>query len=351
MYLSALSQLHFRNLQRPRLEFPLGISAIVGDNAAGKSNLLAAVSLGMSASFELARLSDSIRFEEEEAYVGVVLESRHGKQQIDVGISKHKKVVRLDKQRVNAAELAKYCAVVSVSPEDANLVHGAPSLRRGFVDQLLCKLSYRYALILKEYQRVLEQRNALLKQASPDRSLTVWTERLVALGNEVMETRLRAMAKLNGLAHEAYREISGSLKPLELHLASGEDAPDMAKALEASSQEERVRKLTIAGPHRDDMLISLGGMQQKAFGSRGEARTTSLALRVAEHRLLQEKHHEDPVLLIDDFSAELDAQRRGFLLEFARHTQQVLLSGTEHPPHYDHLVVIREGYWTPDSLA
>ena len=117
-----------------------------------------------------------------------------------------------------------------------------------------------------------------------------------------------------------------------MSLASAE-GPDLETALLASEDEERARGVTVVGPHRDDLVLTLNGYSVQAYGSRGKARTTALALRVAEYRLLNEKHREAPVLLLDDFTAELDAGRREFLLSLAANTPQALVSGTEAPPH------------------
>ncbi len=330
MLLLSLSQLNYRNLRTPRLEFSPGVNAIVGRNAAGKSNVLEAVYLGCTGELPGGKIAETVRIGEEEGFVSAQIERDDGVSTTQIGLAPGRKVIRLDGQNVRTFELAKVAAAVLVTPEDADMVHGSPSARRHYLDSLLSRLSYRYALLSREYNRVVEQRNASLKRVDP--TLSVWTERFVELGGEIMALRERAVGRICDIARASYAEISGQDKELGVSLASAE-GPALETALLASEDEERARGVTVVGPHRDDLVLTLNGYSVQAYGSRGEARTAALALRVAEYRLLNEKHREAPVLLLDDFTAELDAGRREFLLSLAANTPQALVSGTEAPPH------------------
>lgn len=329
MLLRALSQLNFRNLLTPRLTFGPGVTAVVGRNAAGKSNLLTAAYLGLTGELPQGSIAETVRLGETEGYVSATLDRDDGTVTTQIGLAPGRKVIRLDGQTVRTFELAKVSAAVLITPEDADLVHGAPSLRRGYLDTLLSKLSVRYALLHREYTRVVEQRNAALRHADP--ALVVWTERLVELGDAVNALRTRALVKVAAIAAATYAEVSGDDKTLGVTLTGTPEK--MAAALEESAPEERARGVTVVGPHRSDLFLTLGGFSVQAYGSRGEARTAALALRVAEYELLSEKHREAPVLLLDDFTAELDANRREFLLQLAARAPQAVVSGTEAPPH------------------
>lgn len=329
MLLRALSQLHFRNLLTPRLSFGPGVTAVVGRNAAGKSNLLEAAYLGLTGELPQGSIAETVRLGETEGYVSATLERDDGTISTQIGLAPGRKVIRLDGQTVRTFELAKASAAVLITPEDADLVHGAPSLRRGYLDTLLSKLSVRYALLHREYTRVVEQRNAALRHADP--ALSVWTERLVELGDAVNALRMRALVKVADIAAATYAEVSGDDKTLGVALTGTPER--MAAALDESAFEERARGVTVVGPHRSDLFLTLDGHSVQAYGSRGEARTAALALRVAEFELLSEKHREAPVLLLDDFTAELDANRREFLLQLAARAPQAVVSGTEAPPH------------------
>jgi DNA replication and repair protein RecF len=331
--LHSLSQLNFRNLTAASVTFPAGISLVTGANGAGKSNLLIACYLGLTGDLPFGRISDAVRLGESEAFVGARIEHSDGHSLVEVGLGPGRKSIRLDGQAVRVEDLAAHSAAVLITPQDADMIHGAPALRRAFLDSLLSRVSIRYARLLREYSKVLEQRNAMLRAGWFDSSLDVWSDRFTELGSAIEELRTRALERLHGLAHAAYLEIAGAEaagRELAVSLRS-ENREALADALRASEQEERARGTTVVGPHRDDLILLLGGSSVQAFGSRGEARTVALALKVAEFRLLAAKHGEDPVLLLDDFTAELDASRRSYLLELMTGTSQAIISGTEAP--------------------
>jgi DNA replication and repair protein RecF len=341
--LRSLSQISFRNLQTPRLEFRDGITAIVGQNASGKSNLLSALYLGCTGDLPHGQIAEAVRIGESEGFIGVKIERQDGINSIEIGLAPGKKLVRMDGQHVRSIEVAKIASAVLITPEDADLIHGSPSSRRGFIDSLLSKLSLRYALMLREYLRVVEQRNALLKLSYDDPTLGVWTAKFLELGQELMNLRLRAIKRIRHIAQNTYQDISSDSKELGLSLVSEASSLTLQETLVQSRTEEKARGVTVVGPHRDDVLLTLNNNSIQSYGSRGEARTASLALRVAEYQLLQEKHGEAPILLIDDFTAELDANRRAYLLELAANTPQAIVTGTETPPKYNALLHVSNG--------
>ena len=343
MLLRSLAQLNFRNLLTPRLEFPAGITAVVGQNASGKSNLLTALYLGCTGDLPAGKIAETVRLGETEGFVGVKIEREDGVTTVEVGLAPGRKVVRMDGQTVRSVDVARFSAAVLVTPEDADLVHGSPSGRRSYLDTLLSRLSLRYALLLREYTRVVEQRNAVLRSGYADPTLEVWTAKFLELGAEIISLRERAVGRVASIACQTYQEIAGGSKQLSVRLASSDSELSLGEKLEQNRQEERVRGVTVVGPHRDDVVLELDGHSVQAYGSRGEARTTSLALRVAEYQLLLEKHKEAPVLLLDDFTAELDANRRAYLLELAANTPQAVVSGTETPPQFDALYHVSGG--------
>ena len=180
--------------------------------------------------------------------MSVSVERDDGVVSTQIGLAPGKKVVRLDGQTVRTFELAKVSAAVLITPEDADLIHGAPALRRGYLDSLLSKLSVRYALLHREYTRVVEQRNAALKSSYPDPTLGVWTERFTELGDAVNALRSRALVKIAAIAAQTYAEISGDDKPLGVSLTGAHKS--LAQALSETGLEERARGVTVVGPHR-----------------------------------------------------------------------------------------------------
>ena len=351
MRVRALRQINLRNLVTERLVFEDGVTAVVGPNAAGKSNLLAAIALGAGGSLASGTILASLRFGADEGYVRLDLETGDGPRAVEIALAPGRKTIRLDGQVVRVAELARVGGVVRVGPEDAELVHGPPARRRSFLDDLLGRSSLRYALLVRAYHRVVEQRNALLKTPAAASSLPVWDDRFVELGREVEGLRARALSTLAPRAAAAYESIAGAPAAFAVTLARSHGEGDLADALEASRAEERGRGVTVVGPHRDDLLLALDGRAVQAYGSRGEARTAALALRVAEFEVLEARHGAPPLLLLDDVHAELDARRRTFLAGLAARTPQAIVTGTEPPARYDRIWFVDEGRITTERRA
>ncbi|MEJ2290435.1 MAG: DNA replication and repair protein RecF [Deinococcales bacterium] len=343
MVLRSLSQLNLRNLRTPQIELRPGVIALVGRNAAGKSNVMDAAYLGCTGELPAGTIAQTVRIGESEGFVAAEVEHSDGISRIEVGLAPGRKQLKLDGQAVRVVDIARVSTAVLITPEDADLVHGSPSKRRAYLDALLSKLSPRYTALLRAYQRVLEQRNALLRENGAGAGLEIWTERFLALGREVDALRLRALQRLTELTAATYAQVADDGKALGVELQQNRASCDLGEALALARREEQARGVTPVGPHRDDLALTLDGHSVQAYGSRGEARTAALALRVAEYRLLEEKHAEPPVLLVDDFTAELDAGRRAFLLDLTSRTPQALVSGTEPPPFADVQLTIRDG--------
>ncbi len=343
MRVHSLRQLNVRNLVTERLVFGLGVTAVVGRNAAGKSNLLEALTLGLEGRGAGARVADSLRFGCEAGYVGVEVEADDGAHKIEVGLSPGRRRVSLDGQVVRAIELGRLGGVVLVAPADLELVHGSPSRRRAFLDHLLGRLSLRYALVVREYHRVVDQRNALLREGDSTGMLATWDARFLVLGREVSALRARAAAPLAVHAARAYDAVAGGEHGFEVRLQRAGGDGDLSAALAASRTAERERAVTLVGPHRDDLELSLGGRSLQAYGSRGEARTAALALRVAERALLEARHGAPPLLLVDDVNAELDERRRRFLVTLAEAAPQAIVTGTEPPARAARIWTIESG--------
>ena len=335
MRVRALRQLHFRNLVTSDLRFPDGVTCVVGRNAAGKSNLIDAVYLGCTGSLPSGTVAETLRFGEGGGYVRLDLLVGEEPRIVEIGLAAGRKTVRLDGQQVRAAEVARLGGAVKVAPEDTDLIHGPPSGRRGFLDDLLARLSLRYALMQREYHRVVEQRNAVLKRPGSLATLPVWDDRFGELGSEIDGLRRRVLTRLAPLAAQAYADVAADGKRLAIALRRAAGDAALLDALASTRAEERARGVTVVGPHRDDLVLTLDGHDLRAFGSRGEARTAALALRVAEFALLEERHGTPPVLLVDDVSAELDGDRRAYLMALARRTPQALVTGTDAPPGAD----------------
>ena len=329
MLLSALSTLNYRNLAPGTLEFPGGVTGIYGENGAGKTNLLEAAYLALTGQTDVTRLEQLVQLGEKEAYVRADLQQGGSLSIQEVGLGRGRRQMKVDGVKSRTGDLPRGSAVW-IRPEDSELVFGSPSGRRAYLDSLLSRLSARYGQQLQRYERTVSQRNAALR-AGEDWAMHVWDESLVKLGTDIMLFRRRALSRLDELAREANAAL-GSRKPLLLTLSESTTPETYAADMAGRRAEELARGSTVTGPHRDDLVLTLGDFPAGDFASRGEGRTVALALRRAELELLAEKFGEKPVLLIDDFTAELDPNRRQSLLDLAASVPQAIVTGTEHAP-------------------
>ncbi|MFC3861555.1 DNA replication/repair protein RecF [Deinococcus antarcticus] len=329
MLLSALSTLNYRNLAPGTLEFPEGVTGIYGENGAGKTNLLEAAYLVLTGQTDVTRLEQLVQLGEKEAYVRADLQQGGSLSIQEVGLGRGRRQMKVDGVKSRTGDLPRGSAVW-IRPEDSELVFGSPSGRRAYLDSLLSRLSARYGQQLQRYERTVSQRNAALR-GGEDWAMHVWDDSLVKLGTDIMLFRRRALSRLDELAREANAAL-GSRKPLLLALSESTTPETYAADMAGRRAEELARGSTVTGPHRDDLVLTLGDFPAGDFASRGEGRTVALALRRAELELLAEKFGEKPVLLIDDFTAELDPHRRQYLLDLAASVPQAIVTGTEHAP-------------------
>jgi DNA replication and repair protein RecF len=284
----------------------------------------------------------------------------------------------VNRSPIKTRELPRYFSSVLFAPEDLALVRGEPSTRRRFLDQLLVQRNPRFAAVMADYDRVLKQRNTLLKSARASRlresqlgTLDIWDERLVALGSELVDARLGLVAKLTDPLVAAYRSVAGDdhhprLLPLltirGAEVDEGDSAQDdtvtassgyttadtFRQAIAAARPKELDRGLTLVGPHRDDVLFELNGLPAKGYASHGESWSFALALKLAAAELLRrESSTGDPVLILDDVFAELDQARRRALASAVAGYEQVLITAAVYddvPPELTaHTVRIEAG--------
>jgi DNA replication and repair protein RecF len=251
-----------------------------------------------------------------------------------------RKQFKLNGSPKRAGDVVGAVTCVLFAPEDVSLVTGSPSLRRRYMDLMLCQIDHRYLRTLQEYSRILTQRNALLQRLrgrpEPASLLEFWNERLIAAGTDIMVTRKTMLRVLNEFAAEAYADLAGLGEELVVsYRPSLEEIVDASDATIASLFEERLSALqtkeiyqgvTLCGPHRDDLQFTIGGVDAQSFGSRGQQRSVALALRLAELHYMTNRTGEGPILLLDDALAELDDDRRRLLLRLTDEHPQVLIT-------------------------
>ena len=355
MRLERLEVVDFRNHDRASVELPAGVSALVGPNGVGKTNLLEAVGyLATLGSHRVGQDAALIRAGCSSAVIRAAVQRAGRRLLVDLELRPGSGV----RGRVNGAPVPRARDLLGVvratvfAPEDLGLVRGDPEERRRFLDTLATQRLPRYHGSRQDYDRVLRQRNTLLRSAggrlpaSALATLEVWDEKLASAGAEIWSERLRLVAALTPRVELAYQRLAGRDDEVDVAYVSSvagtagldPDPVKLAKALRERLVADRAREVergvTLSGPHRDDLALALRGLPARTHASHGEAWSLALALRLGSHRLLAEEG-EEPVLLMDDVFAELDRQRRDRVAEAALAAEQTIVTAAvpeELPP-------------------
>ena len=365
MYLRRLSLAHFRNYERLDLDLAPHTTIVFGDNAQGKSNLLEAIFyLATMRSFRahgdrellnwsvandtLAFTRIAARFERrgEPFDLEVILREEPRRSEGDVTTSVLTKRIKLNDVPRRAIDVIGTATAVMFSPQDLDLVEGAPLLRRRYLDVTISQADHAYCRSLAQYNRVILQRNHLLRAirdrgAQPDQ-IHFWNREMIAAGSYIVSQRLATIKSLGDVARRFYGDLSADDGSLAVGYKSsifdGDTDPDAAPAGIAELFAKRLADLqgrevrlgvSLVGPHRDDLTFQLGGHDASTFGSRGQQRTVALALKLAEAEHLHRQTGERPIVLLDDVLSELDPSRRKRVLASVEPGQQLLLTATD----------------------
>jgi len=354
-----LSLVDFRNYASAEVGLVAGPNVFVGRNGQGKTNLAEAI--GYFATLGSHRVSQDapmVRYGADAAFVRARLGYGDRRIQLEAQLNRSgSNKARVNGSPVRTSELPRYAQVVLFAPEDLQIVRGDPSSRRRFADQLLVQRSPRMTGVLADYDRVLKQRTALLKSARARSlkaeqltTLDVWDDKLVSLGTEIILARLRLAEDLAQPMRDAYEAIAGADHDPQLEwmlTVEGADPEDDGAAvtqtgsaigadaiaasfragLAAKRAQELERGVTLVGPHRDDLLLRLRGLPVKGYASHGESWSTALSLRLSSAQLLRDQLRlGDPIVILDDVFAELDADRRTRLAGVVADFEQVIVT-------------------------
>ena len=331
MILKSVELSNFRNYESLHMEFDKGTNILYGDNAQGKTNILESVYIsGTTKSHKGSKDREMIRFGCEESHIRTIVEKNGLDYQIDLHLKKNRsKGIAINRIPIKkASELFGILNLVFFSPEDLNIIKNAPSERRRFLDMELCQLDKVYLFHLSKYNKILNQRNKLLKdiQFRPDLTdtLPVWDMQLAECGKNIIRIRTDFVKHLNEIVGRIHKNISGNKE--ELILRYEPDTLDSELEQKLVSLRERDLKFgqTTAGPHRDDLSFFIGDVDIRRFGSQGQQRTSALSLKLSEIELVKSSIHETPVLLLDDVLSELDSNRQNFLLNSIHDIQTVI---------------------------
>lgn len=321
MIIKSIELRNFRNYENLEIHFDNGTNILYGDNAQGKTNILEAAYLsGTTKSHKGSRDKEMIRFEENESHIRTIVEKNQKEYQIDMHLRKNgSKGVAINKIPIKkASELFGILNIVFFSPEDLNIIKNGPAERRRFIDLELCQLDKLYLSDLSSYNKVLNQRNKLLKdiyyrQELLD-TLPIWDVQLLEYGRRIIKKRKQFVEELNEIIGKIHFNISGGREQLILKYEPNIDDIFFEDELfRARSRDLKLCQTTV-GPHRDDMLFSIEGIDIRKFGSQGQQRTCALSLKLSEIDLVKKSIDNKPVLLLDDVLSELDSNRQNYLL-------------------------------------
>lgn len=355
MHVTHLSLVDFRNYGRAEVELAPGTVLFVGRNGQGKTNLVEAIGYASTVSSHRVSTDQAlVRFGAEAAIVRMRVQHEDRALVVEVQINRTgANKAQVNRGAIRVRELPRYFSSVLFAPEDLALVRGEPSGRRAFLDTLVVQRTPRFAGVMADYDRVLRQRNSLLKSARASRipadaltTLDVWDDRLVELGTELMIARHELVSALRPFIGQAYRAVAGDDHAVRVGLQvsiDGEsgipsfdaDAPlevDVVRerfraAVAARRRAELDRAVTLVGPHRDDLVLELNGLPARGYASHGESWSFALALKLASAQVLRaEAVAGDPVLVLDDVFAELDEGRRERLADAVGDFEQVLIT-------------------------
>ncbi|MBA2345957.1 MAG: DNA replication/repair protein RecF [Rubrobacter sp.] len=338
-YLRALRLINFRNYADDTVLLKPGLNIVVGENAQGKTNLLEAIAFAVTGSSprtpsdpEVVRWGADFARTEARIAVGGSGQER----MVAVGYAPGQKK-RLTVDGAPGPALSAYAAggagvrAVNFFPDDIRIVKGAPSDRREYLDDLLSILRPAYARAALDYAKAVQQRNQLLRRIrdgfSSERTLATWDRKVVDLGEQILRGRDEAMPVLDEHFASSLRALYGPEKAA-VHYSHSAAPEDYAEALREAHDADIERGTTSVGPHRDDFEVSLGGVDLTTFGSQGQQRMATLALKFAARDHVRGVTGEDPILLFDDVMSELDGRRREFLAGYFLESTQAVISTT-----------------------
>jgi DNA replication and repair protein RecF len=348
---SHLALTDFRNYADASLDLAPGLTVVSGANGEGKTNLVEAVAwLATLESFRGAPDDVLVRDGADRAVVRAVVRHDDGRRlSVEAELprtGRHR--VQVNGQRLGRArDLLGVLQVSVFSPDDLELVKGGPAERRRFLDRTLVGLHVKHDAMRSDLERILRQRNALLKQAggrlTPDIAFTldVWDARLSEVGTALSDAREALVTELEPLVGKAYADVAGMPTDVRLGYAPSWRTVGLAAALAASRPEDVRRQLTLVGPHRDELDIVLAGLPARTHASQGEQRCIALALRLAAHRAVAERLGSAPLLLLDDVFSELDPERARALLEHLPAAQVLLTTASALPAGAEPARVVR----------
>ena len=333
MILKSIELCNFRNYKREIFKFHPGTNVLYGDNAQGKTNILESIYMcSTSKSHRGSKDREIVRFGEDESHIKLNVLKHGMKYRIDMHLKKNKtKGIAVNGIPIKkAVELFGIINIVFFSPEDLNIIKNGPSERRRFMDMELSQLDKIYLSNLVNYNKVLNQRNKLLKDIafSPSeqlmQTLDIWDMQLVKYGSLIIKGRKSFIEKINTIISDIHSRLTGGIENIKVCYVPDVDVNDFEEEVRNSRQKDIKYKVTGKGPHKDDLIFLINDNDVRKYGSQGQQRTAALSLKLSEIELVKLVIKDTPVLLLDDVLSELDAGRQSWLLESIQDIQTLI---------------------------
>ena len=336
MRVTRLALTNFRSYKTLELELPAGSITFIGNNGSGKTNIAESlIYLAYLSSHRVSNNQPLLSLGSEQAIIRAEIESDGRKLQVDLEINASKaNRARLNGNPVKSQrEILGALQIIYFSPEDLDLVRGEPTHRRDFMDKLLITQSPRLAGVISDYERVVKQRNTLLKTRAPENAIIPWTEQLITYGSQLTAERIKLVDDLNPYVTANYANLNEVKSASISYKSSTENLSAdvehnhqvlIERQLEVARQEQE-RGVSLIGPHRDDLHLQLGDFPAKGYASHGESWSMAISLRIGSYNLLKSNGAE-PVLILDDIFAELDTARRLQLTSVTKMAEQTFIT-------------------------
>ena len=331
MYIKSIELSDFRNYQRLSMDFHDEINILYGDNAQGKTNILEAMYLcGTTKSHRGSKDKEIIKLNTDESHIRMIIKKNHINHRVDMHLKRNKaKGIAIDGIPIKkSSELVGLVNFVFFSPEDLSIIKDGPGQRRRFIDMELCQLDKVYLYNLTNYNKVINQRNNLLKQIGNNRSLldtlSVWNFQLVEYASKIIKRRKEFVEQLNQIIYGIHKKLSGGKEELFVIYEPNVEVELLQDKLNKSLERDIQTRTTNTGPHRDDICFKIREIDIRKFGSQGQHRTSALSLKLSEIEIVKQAIGDKPILLLDDVLSELDRNRQNYLLDSISNIQTVI---------------------------
>ena len=331
MYIKSLELCNYRNYELINIDFDEKINILHGDNAQGKTNILESIYLcATTKSHKGSKDNEIIKFGEDNSHIKIIVEKSNLEHIVDIHLKNNKsKGIAINHKSIkNASELLGLINVVLFSPEDLSIIKEGPSERRRFIDMELYQLDKFYIYNMKNYNKIIIQRNKLLKESGYNSNildtLNIWDSQLISYGSKIIERRELFIEKLNNIIYDIHYNLTGGKENINLIYNPSVTIDKYEEEMKKSQSKDIRYKQTTIGPHRDDIIFNVNNIDIRKYGSQGQQRTAILSLKLAEIELIKKTINDSPILLLDDVLSELDSNRQNYLLNAIGNIQTII---------------------------